>query len=79
MSCGLIPVISRRPGIDWILPTAAEPFIYEDFQNGLATALKNAVKSKNDKDVRMAMRNAILEKANWRSKLDTIENFFRVR
>lgn len=78
MSCGLIPVISRRPGIDWILPPEAEPFIYDDFQNGLITALTKAVKSKNDKDVRMAMRNAILEKANWRRKLDTIENFFRV-
>jgi glycosyltransferase involved in cell wall biosynthesis len=76
MSCGLIPVISRRPGIDWILPTETEPFVYDDFQNGLLTALTNAVKSKNDTGVRMAMRNAVLEKANWRMKLDNIEKFF---
>lgn len=76
MSCALIPVISRRPGIDWILPPEAEPFVYDDFKNGLVTALINAVKSKNDTTVRMAMRNAILEKANWSVNLDKIENFF---
>jgi glycosyltransferase involved in cell wall biosynthesis len=79
MSCGLIPVISHRPGIDWILPPEAEPFVYENFQNGLVKALSNAMTSKNDPAFRMAMRKAILEKANWDVKLDRIEKLYLFR
>jgi len=79
MSCGLIPVISRRPGIDWILPPEAEPFVYDNFQNGLVMALSNAIILKNDSAVRMAMRNAVLEKANWDIKLDSIEKLYLFR
>jgi len=76
MSCELIPVISRRPSTDWILPSEARPFIYEDFETGLVTALKNALNSRTDEHIRTAMREAVLKKANWHKNLDGIERLF---
>ncbi len=40
MASGLIPVISRRPSIDWILPDEAAPFIFKDFTRDLPLALE---------------------------------------
>lgn len=77
MSCGLIPVISRRPGFDWILPKEAISFVYDDFENGLYRALKNAMQSRNDPALRMSMRNAVIEKANWKKNLGTIDDYLR--
>lgn len=76
MSCGLIPVINRRPDVDWILPQESAPFIYDDFEEGLLLALENAIQSKNNKTVRMAMRNAVKEKANWNRNFDKIEELY---
>jgi len=75
MSCGLIPVISRRPGFDWILPNEAISFVYNDFENGLYHALKKAMQSRNDLALRMSMRNAVIQKANWKKNLGTINDF----
>ncbi|MCI5188754.1 MAG: glycosyltransferase family 1 protein [Candidatus Electrothrix sp. AS4_5] len=77
MSCGLIPIISRRSGVDWILPPESNPFIYDNVEDGLLFALENAVASKKNKKIRMAMRHAVIEKANWNKNLDIIEDFYR--
>ncbi|MCI5220072.1 MAG: glycosyltransferase [Candidatus Electrothrix sp. LOE2] len=76
MSCGLIPVISRRPDVDWILPQESEPFIHDDFEDGLLLAFENAIRSKDNKEVRMAMRNAVIEKADWNKNFDKIEELY---
>ena len=76
MSCGLIPVISNRPGVEWILPEVAKPFIYDDFENGLLVALSNAIANKGNLTVRSAMRNSVIQKANWQQNLNIIEELF---
>jgi len=53
MSCGLIPVISNRPSINWILPDEAKPFIFEDFETDLAGAIEKAIKEKDNKKITM--------------------------
>jgi len=74
MSCGLIPVISNRPSINWILPDEAKPFIFEDFETDLLGAIEKAIKEKDNKKIKDAMRKAVIEKANWNKNLDKIEN-----
>lgn len=73
MSCGLIPVVSNRPSISWILPPEARPFIFEDFETDLTDALERAINEKDNQGIRDAMRNAVVEKANWDKNFDYIE------
>jgi hypothetical protein len=76
MACGLIPVISNRPSIKWILPPEADPFIYEDFENDLHQAIERAIKEKDNENIKLAMRNAVIEKANKEIIIDTIVSLF---
>ncbi|MFT7457449.1 MAG: glycosyltransferase involved in cell wall biosynthesis [Planctomycetota bacterium] len=78
MSCGLIPVISQRPSIDWILPEEAQPFRYEGDYESLYVAIVNAYNSRTDYALRMKMRKVILEKANWDKNISLIEKEFNV-
>ena len=77
MSCSLIPVVSNRPSINWILPDEAKPFIFEDFETDLAGAIEKAIKEKDNKKIKDAMRKAVIEKANWSKNIDKIEKLLR--
>lgn len=72
MSCGLIPVVSNRPSISWILPPEARPFIFEDFETDLTNALERAISEKDNQGIKNAVRNAVVEKANWEENMGKI-------
>lgn len=72
MACGLIPVISNRPSIKWILPPETYPFIFEDFENELPIAIERAIKEKDNENIKKAIRNSIIKKANEEIIIDTL-------
>lgn len=72
MSCGLIPVISNRPGINWIIPDEAKQFIYEDMEKELDLAIEKAVIEKENSSIKDACRKAVVEKANWEKNVSFI-------
>lgn len=74
MSCGLIPVIGERPSIDWVLPEESHTFRYKNDIQSLYVAIENAYRSRADYELRMKMRSAILEKANWNRNISLIED-----
>lgn len=78
MSCGLIPVVSNRPSINWILPPEAKPFIFEDFETDLAEAIERAIKEKDNQEIKHVMRNAVVEKANWERNIPRIEKMLSI-
>lgn len=79
MACGLIPVISRRPSVDWVLPDEARPFVFEDSEKDLVRALSCAIQHRRDVPLRLAMRRAVEERANWNRNIPRIEELLFVR
>ena len=73
MASGLIPVISRRPSIDWIMPDESYPFIFDDFTKDLPLALERAYFARHDMNLRAMLRESIVRKANWHKNLAKIE------
>jgi len=78
MSCGLIPVVSNRPSINWILPPEAKPFIFEDFETDLTDALERAINERDNRRIKDAMRNAVVEKAKWERNIPRIEKMLSI-
>lgn len=78
MSCGLIPVVSNRPSINWILPPEAKPFIFEDFETDLTDALERAINERDNRRIKDAMRNAVVEKAKWERNIPRIERILSI-
>ncbi|MHC3130100.1 MAG: glycosyltransferase family 4 protein [Candidatus Bathyarchaeota archaeon] len=78
MSCGLIPVVSNRPSINWILPPEAKPFIFEDFETDLTDAIERAINERDNQRIKDAMRSAVVEKANWERNIPRIEKMLSI-
>ena len=71
-------MVSNRPSINWILPPEAKPFIFEDFETDLTDALERAIKEKDNQEIKNAMRNAVVEKANWERNIPRIERMLSI-
>jgi glycosyl transferase family 4/glycosyl transferase family 1 len=78
MSCGLIPVIRQRPSIDWILPAEIQHLHYSSDIESQYMAIEEAYKLRTNFKLRMKIRSAIIEKANWNKNISFIEDEFDV-
>ena len=77
MSCGLVPVVSARPSIDWVLPPEARPFVFEDFESDLPDTLRRAIHARHSREIKTAVRNAVTEKANWARNIKLTESLLQ--
>jgi hypothetical protein len=77
MSCALIPVVSNRLSIKWIIPDEAKKFIFGDFKFDLLEKLELAIKERNNQKIKNACRNAVVKKANWDKNINLILELMR--
>ena len=72
MSCGLIPVISNRPGVEFYLKNICDLTIYNNFDEGFIEKVKEAIRSINNDVLKRNLRDVVEKKASWTSTNDLI-------
>ena len=61
-----------------VLPPEAKPFIFEDFETDLTDAIERAINEKDNQEIKNAMHNAVVEKANWDKNIPRIEKMLSI-
>lgn len=65
MSCGLIPVIGNRPGMELYFKDELSDLVYENFEDDFENYLIKAIENINNIKLKDSIRQVILENSNW--------------
>ena len=79
MSCGLIPVIMRRDGLDDFFDDDLQKFIYEDMDTNFNFHIENAISNINNIDLKNKLRNSIIGNSNWDKNIKTCISLFQMK
>ena len=74
MSCGLIPVVGKRPGLENYFTEELFEFVYIDMERDLANYIEKAIVNINNKSLKESIRNIVVEKASWERNVNIILN-----
>ncbi len=77
MSCGLIPVVGNRPGLEFFFDKQHYDFVYEGMKEHLSTYIIKAIQHKDNMVIKDSFRNIVIEKSSWQQNIFMILSYLQ--
>jgi glycosyltransferase involved in cell wall biosynthesis len=72
MSCGVVPVIMKRPGLDVYFSGQLEDLVYDNMDSDLQNYIEKAIRNKKNKALKKELRDCVVKNSNWQSNIDNL-------